>query len=60
MEHDTKTCTIYIQTIDEPSLEIWGAMKKSHLLSEVLKEGADSGFIANSISTIYVGSIDVA
>ena len=37
VEHDTKTCTIYIQTIDEPSLEIWGAMRKSHLLSEVLK-----------------------
>ena len=32
-----KTCTIFIQTIDEPSLEIWGAMRKSHLLSEMLK-----------------------
>lgn len=37
VEYDTKTCTIHIQTIDEPSLEIWGAMRKSHLLSEVLK-----------------------
>ena len=32
-----KVVNIIIQTIDEPSLEIWGAMRKSHLLSQVLK-----------------------
>ncbi|CAI8407110.1 MAG: Uncharacterised protein [Rhodothermaeota bacterium MED-G12] len=37
VELNSKTCTIIIQTIDEPSLEIWGAMRKSHLLSQVLK-----------------------
>ena len=37
VELNSKTCTIIIQTIDEPSLEIWGAMRKSYLLSQALK-----------------------
>jgi exopolyphosphatase/guanosine-5'-triphosphate,3'-diphosphate pyrophosphatase len=37
IELNSKTCTIIIQTIDEPSLEIWGAMRKSYLLSQALK-----------------------
>ena len=37
VELNSKICTITIQTIDEPSLEIWGAMRKAHLLSQVLK-----------------------
>jgi exopolyphosphatase/guanosine-5'-triphosphate,3'-diphosphate pyrophosphatase len=31
-----KDCLISITTLDEPNLEIWGAKRKSHLLSDLL------------------------
>jgi exopolyphosphatase/guanosine-5'-triphosphate,3'-diphosphate pyrophosphatase len=36
VELSKKECQISIKTIDEPNLEIWGAMRKSHLLSQTL------------------------
>lgn len=38
VESKEKELLLKIETTDEPYLEIWGAMRKSHLLREVLKK----------------------